>query len=147
MNQFFTSGRGAFMRGEVNLVGDNIKCCLLSMNFVGGAGALDSLSTYADVAGSVLTGANNVKTMTGKSVSAAAQFFADPVVFSAITAGQRIGYICIFKDPGGTVDGAPASPASAQLVALLDSGYGLGAGTNGTDVTINWDATDGVLKL
>lgn len=146
-NQFFTKGRAAFMKGQINLLGDNIKTCLLSRNFTGGGVTLDTLEFYSELAGEVLTGGNAIRSLTNKNVTPAAHYFADNVVFSAMTAGQRIGYILIFQDTGGTVDGPPAAAGAARLIALIDSGYGLGAGTNGTDVTVEWDATDGIIKL
>ena len=74
----------------------------------------------------------------------------NPITFISLTANQTIGYLCVFKDPDPlNTDGAPATgnQGSARLIELIDSGYGIGAGTNGQNIQITWDTTTGIMRI
>ena len=154
-NSLYGSGREGFLRGEISWNNDNIKACILSDTYAGGVTSLNNHTVYSDIASYVLTtdevgGAGNCITLVSKTTAAygvKGVAGAGNTTFRKISENQTIGYLALFMDAAATVDGAPATPSTAKLIALLDSGQGIGAGTNGGDILITWDQTKGIFKL
>ena len=151
MKTLYDNARVLFASGQINWTTDNIKAVVLSPAYT------PNISTdlhYSDISSYVLTGTHPIKTLTTPVTQVGTSpniivgaLSADPVTFVALTSNQTIGFIVIFKDTGSTHDSVPISPSTAPLICIFDSGYGIGAGTNGYDVQITWDTTNGILRL
>jgi hypothetical protein len=137
MNNAYLAARVAQLQA---ITSGNLKVCLLDDTYPGGRTSLDVDATYTDVSAYVIPGTTNVKSLQNVSVSAEAVLDADDPTFTALDAGHTIGFICIFLDNNADVDGAPTEPALSPVRFLLDSAGGIGAGTNGSDVEIQWNA-------
>lgn len=141
-NQFYDSIRAKFLEGQVNLVGMNVKIALLDSTYVGGNTAITTHTSYADIASHVIPGTTTVVSLTNKTSSkggVSGAYGADNVIFTAPNGGVTVGFFVIFVDEGSTVDGAPSNQNTATLIALIDSGYGIGSGTNGGNFEVTWD--------
>jgi len=150
-NSLYAAARQHFLQGDIDWINDNIKVALVSGSYIGGSQGIDNDSTYADLGGNFLSATQNTVTLTNKASvlnSVLGVAVADPVTFTAVVANQTIAYLVIFKDPDvANIDGPPADPASAPLIALFDSGYGIGAGTNGGNILITWDVNNGLFHI
>ena len=148
-NSVYSSARTLFLNGDLSWTRSNIKVCFLSNTYVGASGTTIH-SKYSDIASYVLSGTVNVRSLTSKSLEPngiKGAGTAANVQFTAINSGQVIGFILIFADTANTIDGPPASPSTAPLIALIDAGYGLGAGTNSGDLLITWPTTHGIVEF
>lgn len=152
-NNNYDNARVAFAEGQINWSSDNIKAAVISQLYTGGTTATTNDVHFDAIAPYVLTGGQPIVTLINKVTSVGSligALSADPATFIALTANQSIGYIVIFKDPDPTnINGAPAlgNQASSPLIALIDSGFGIGAGTNGYDMEITWDLVTGITRL
>lgn len=155
MNTLYDNAKYLFMQGQINWVSDAIKVCLLDgsvAGYVGGNTAKENHAYYSDIADYVLSGTEGIVYIPNRT----ANNYGDKigianggdVTFTAIDADQTVGFICIFKDSGGNTNNvAPANPATSPLIMFFDSGYGLGGGTNGGNITIKWNPTLGIFQL
>ena len=152
MNQNYASANAAFLEGQINWLSDNIKVALLNPSYTGGNIAIAGDVYFTAIAPYVLVGSTPIKTLTGKSVNVGSSYGttnAATVTFSSLSASQILGYLCIFKDPDITnANGAPSSAnqGSSQLIHLIDSGYMIGTGTDGGDITVMWNSS-GIFNL
>jgi hypothetical protein len=152
-NSLYDSARIAFGTAGINWLGDNIKAAILTPAYPGGSVSISGDSEFTAIAPYILAGTTASVTLTTKVTSVGAltgAMSSAPVTFVALTAGQIIGYIALYKDPDPTnINGIPAigNQASSPLIALFDSGYGIGAGTNGSNIEITWDPINGIFRL
>lgn len=155
-NSLYDKIRPAFAQAEINWLTDNIKLALVSPSYLGGTISTQQDQYYTSIAPYILTGTHTIRTLTSKVTSMGTSpviygaLSSGPVTFTAVTANQTIGYLAIFKDTDPTnIDGPPASgnQGTSNLIVLFDSGYGIGAGTNGQDIQITWDLVNGILRL
>jgi hypothetical protein len=155
-NAKYDKARSKFLSGEINWVTDNIKAALVLGTYVGGSTAIKNHEFFTDIASHIMVGNAPIISLTGKAVSSGSDpnivygaAVAAQTQFIAITAAQNIGYVAIFKDSGSGVNGAPQGQdgETSPLLVLLDSGYGIGAGTNGSDIIITWNTTNGIFRL
>ena len=156
-NSLYDKVRPAFALAQINWATDNIKVAVLGPTYTGGTVATQNDEFYSSIAAHTLVGTTPIRSLTNKVTSMGVSpniiygaLSANPVTFVALTANQTIGYLVIFKDPDvNNIDGPPAlgNQGSAQLIALMDSGYGIGAGTNGQNIQITWDLTNGIMRL
>jgi hypothetical protein len=134
-NAIYDKGRQAFANGGINLSSDTIKCALV------GSGYTPSLTThqfYSDLT----PGTNVIGTPTAigfGSDTAGVYKASGTTVFTSVASGSTVTYLAIYKDTGV----AGTSP----LIGLIDTATGLPVATNGNNITITWDATNGIFKL
>jgi len=160
MNSKYDSARIAFGTKQIDWLNDNIKCAALSPSYPGGTIALTTHSTFNDIASYVLTGSQPIITLTNKVTSVgslAGAFSSGQFNFVALSGNQTIGFLAIFKDYNlANINGAPLQGSygsqilanqACPLIALMDSGEGIGAGTNGFDIQVIWDTTKGIFRL
>jgi hypothetical protein len=138
------------LNGEISWLNDNIKIVLLSPSYPGGFASLDTHEFFSDVSSYVLTGTKNIVSLTNKSVNFNGHIGhtgSDDIVFESISLGQTIGFVVIFKDSNVlNIDGFPTDPTTSPLILMIDSGYGVGSGTNGSDILISIDEL-GIFKI
>jgi len=152
-NSLYAKTRQKIMQAEIDWINDNIKAALVDGTYIGGSQALDSDEFYTSISNCILAALMPIKTLTNKATIVNGVYgavSADPVTFDSVNANQTISYIVIFKDPDiNNVNGPPNSNdyGSSPLIALIDSGYGIGAGTNGGSIKITWNPTKGIFKI
>jgi hypothetical protein len=155
MNQNYAKAKSALLRAEIDWLNDNIKMAVLGTSYTGGSVAIDNDEFYTAIHAHVMAGGTAIKTLTGKAVTVGTSPVkegvadADDVTFVSITAGHTVGFFVFFKDPdGANIDGPPATGdrASARLIHLIDSGPGIGYGTNGGNFTSKFQAA-GIIEL
>ncbi len=153
-NALYQKGREKFLKGEIAWLTDNIKAALVLPTYVPDTTTHEYFSSISSY---ILTGTVTCKKLSGKGTSAVINSVtnygiatAAPTTFSTVTSNQTIGFIVLFKDSDGVAgDGPPAveNEATSPLICIFDSGYGIGAGTNGGDIRVTWDAVNGIFKL
>lgn len=164
-NALYEFGKAEFLRGNLTLdPGDSptydigIALCTNHSAPTGGGQAGDDINGYdfniadqdwADVAAhSAALVQKNDDTkqsgfqteLDGRTISDDGTFDANDYTFKAVTGGT-VHSIIIFKDTG--------TPANDTLIAYIDTATGLTGGLtpNGGDITIAWDAANGIFKL
>lgn len=155
MNFIYDNAKYLFAIKEINWVSDAIKVCLLDgsvSGYLGGQTARETHENFSDVSDFVLTGTTSIVHLLNRTADnygvKKGILNASDVTLTAITAGQTVGYICVFKDSSGnTGNQAPTNPATSPLILCFDSGYGLGGGTNGSDIEIQWNPEFGMFRL
>lgn len=155
MNMIYDNAKFLFMQGQINWVSDSIKVCLLDgsvAGYLGGLTAKENDTHYSDVSDFVLAGTENVIHIANRTANNYGAKIGvasgNDVTFISMAAGQTIGYICIFKDSTGNIENiAPTTPTESPLIMLFDSGYGIGGGTNGGNITIKWNTEFGIFQL
>lgn len=122
-------GRESYLKGEIAMQTDDIRCAIVDATYV-----------YSDLHQfkSSLTGiiAAMSAGMTGKTTTGGV-FDANDVTFLAVTAGQTIKGLAIYKWTG--------SDATSRLIAFFDhtiAGSVTAVTTDGTDVPIRWPNGD-----
>ena len=157
-NTIYDSARVAFSLAEINWVNDNIKVVLLNTTYTPYP---TTDSTYNDITNYTLLATANPISLTNKVTSTGnlvGALNADPATFAAPAALQTVGFVAFFKDYNPTnINGAPitnstyttqlAANLACPLIAMYDSGYNIGTGTNGFDITLTWDSVNGILRL
>jgi hypothetical protein len=152
-NSLYSKCRQKIIQAEIDWIDDNIKAALVNGTYIGGSQALDIHEFYTSISDYILTAVAPIKTLTNKVTvvnSVYGAVSADPTIFNSVNPAQTISYIVIFKDPDlNNVNGPPNSNdyGSSPLIALIDSGYGIGAGTNGGNIKITWNPTKGIFKI
>lgn len=123
-NALYALGKEKILSGAINLPSDTIKVALLKNTYP------QNLTTddfYDDISAYVI---GTPQTLAAKSV-ALGVFDAGDVTYTAVTAGDTLEGVVIYKDTG--VAGTSA------LIAYIDTITGFPLATNGGDITIQWD--------
>ena len=129
-NALYALGKEKILSGAINLPSDTIKVALLKNTYP------QNLTTddfYDDISAYVI---GTPQTLGSKSV-ALGVFDAGDVTYTAVTAGDTLEGVVIYKDTGV----AGTSP----LLAYIDTITGFPLATNGGDITIQWD--NGAYKI
>ena len=129
-NSLYAKGKEKFLSGAINLITDTIKVSLVKNTYP------QNLATdefYTDISAYVI---GTPQTLAAKSV-ALGVFDAGDVTYTAVTAGDTLEGVVIYKDTGV----AGTSP----LLAYIDTITGFPLATNGGDITIQWD--NGTYKI
>ena len=129
-NSLYAKGKEKFLSGAINLITDTIKVSLVKNTYP------QNLATdefYTDISAYVI---GTPQTLAAKSV-ALGVFDAGDVTYTAVTAGDTLEGVVIYKDTGV----AGTSP----LLAYIDTITGFPLATNGGDITIQWD--NGAYKI
>lgn len=129
-NALYALGKEKILSGAINLPSDTIKVALLKNTYP------QNLTTddfYDDISAYVI---GTPQTLAAKSV-ALGVFDAGDVTYTAVTAGDTLEGVVIYKDTGV----AGTSP----LLAYIDTITGFPLATNGGDITIQWD--NGAYKI
>lgn len=132
-NQMFPKGLEGFLAGDIDWDAHDIRCCLVRgytfnsahdfLNDVTGAGGTIVASSSAFTAKTVTNGVAD----------------ADDVTFTAVASGASIPALLIYKEG--------ASDAARRLIAYIDTGTGFPISPDGSDVVIQWDATNKIFTL
>jgi hypothetical protein len=140
-NFVYDTGKNQFAKALTDPIAATLKVMLLKSTHTPNQGGHHFVSDI--VADEISVGGYARQTLTTKSVveddvNHFAFLKADPVIFTALVAGQTVGAAVLFRDTG--------SAATSPLLAYYDVAD---TPTNGGDQTINWnsDANGGVLKL
>lgn len=123
-NALYALGKEKILSGAINFVSDTIKVALVKNTYP------QNLTTddfYDDISAYVI---GTPQTLGSKSV-ALGVFDAGDVTYTAVTAGDTLEGVVIYKDTGV----AGTSP----LLAYIDTITGFPLATNGGDITIQWD--------
>ncbi len=129
-NALYALGKEKILSGSINLPSDTIKVALVKNTYP------QNLTTddfYDDISAYVI---GTPQTLAAKSV-ALGVFDAGDVTYTAVTAGDTLEGVVIYKDTGV----AGTSP----LLAYIDTITGFPLATNGGDITIQWD--NGAYKI
>ena len=129
-NALYALGKEKILSGAINFVSDTIKVALVKNTYP------QNLTTddfYDDISAYVI---GTPQTLGSKSV-ALGVFDAGDVTYTAVTAGDTLEGVVIYKDTGV----AGTSP----LLAYIDTITGFPLATNGGDITIQWD--NGAYKI
>ena len=123
-NALYALGKEKILSGAINFVSDTIKVALVKNTYPQNLTADDF---YDDISAYVI---GTPQTLGSKSV-ALGVFDAGDVTYTAVTAGDTLEGVVIYKDTGV----AGTSP----LLAYIDTITGFPLATNGGDITIQWD--------
>ncbi len=128
-NALYDKGREKFLKGEIDWLNDDIRVALVSTDagdnpytFSAADEFLDDIHTNA-VRVTMDAGLDDKFATDGKAI-------AGDVTYTSVT-GAEAGALVIYKHN--------ADPASAALIAYIDTGVGLPIVPNGGDIFINWD--------
>ena len=129
-NGMYVKGIEQLMQAGINLVSDTIKVALVKNTYP------QNLATdefYSDISAYVV---GTPQTL-GSKTTAAGVFDASDATYTAVTAGDTLEGVVIYKDTGV----AGTSP----LLAYIDTITGFPVTTSGADITVQWD--NGALKI
>ncbi len=129
-NALYALGKEKILSGAINFVSDTIKVALVKNTYP------QNLTTdefYTSISAYVI---GTPQTLGSKSV-ALGVFDAADATYTAVTAGDTLEGVVIYKDTG--VAGTSA------LIAYIDTITGFPLATNGGDITIQWD--NGAYKI
>ena len=129
-NALYALGKEKILSGAINFVSDTIKVALVKNTYP------QNLTTdefYTSISAYVI---GTPQTLGSKSV-ALGVFDAADATYTAVTAGDTLEGVVIYKDTG--VAGTSA------LIAYIDAITGFPLATNGGDITIQWD--NGAYKI
>lgn len=119
----------------IDLVNDDIRVVLLSAGYT----FSDSHTVMTSVTSGLRVATSG--TIAGRSFAAGTgqvPLLATNTVLSAVTGSQVVALI-VFKNTG--------TDSTASLIAYFDTATNMPVTPNGGNITIAWDATNGVLKL
>ena len=123
-NALYALGKEKILSGAINFVSDTIKVALVKNTYP------QNLTTdefYTSISAYVV---GTPQTLGAKSV-ALGVFDAGDATYTAVTAGDTLEGVVIYKDTG--VSG------TSPLIAYIDTITGFPLATNGGDITIQWD--------
>lgn len=123
-NALYAKGKEKMLAASINFVSDTIKVALVKNTYP------QNLATdefYSDISAYVV---GTPQTL-GSKTTAAGVFDASDATYTAVTAGDTLEGVVIYKDTGV----AGTSP----LLAYIDTITGFPLATNGGDITIQWD--------
>ena len=123
-NALYEKGKEKMLAASINFVSDTIKVALVKNTYP------QNLATdefYSDISAYVV---GTPQTL-GSKTTAAGVFDASDATYTAVTAGDTLEGVVIYKDTGV----AGTSP----LLAYIDTITGFPLATNGGDITIQWD--------
>jgi hypothetical protein len=123
-NALYGLGKQAMLNGDIDWDTDTIKVSLVDNTYP------QNLSTddfYADISAYVL---GTDQTLGSKTIALGVFDAADPT-WTAVTAGDTVEAVVIWKDTG--------NPATSPLLAYIDTITGFPLATNGGDITVQWD--------
>lgn len=129
-NALYAKGKEKMLAASINYVSDTIKVALVKNTYP------QNLATdefYSDISAYVV---GTPQTLGSKTTSAGV-FDAGDVTYTAVTAGDTLEGVVIYKDTGV----AGTSP----LLLYIDTITGFPLATNGGDITIAWD--NGAYKI
>ena len=129
-NAHYAKGKEKILSGAVNYLTDTIKVALVKNTYP------QNLATdefFGQISAYVV---GTPQALSNRSVVAGA-FDADDVTFLAVTAGDTLEGVVIYKDTGV----AGTSP----LLHYIDTITGFPLATNGGDITVQWD--NGIFKI
>jgi len=124
-NALYAKGKEKMLAASINFVSDTIKVALVKNTYP------QNLATdefYSDISAYVV---GTPQTL-GSKTTAAGVFDASDATYTAVTAGDTLEGVVIYKDTGV----AGTSP----LLAYIDTITGFPLATNGGDITIVWDS-------
>lgn len=123
-NALYTKAKELMLNAGIDWDSDTLKVALVKNTYPQNLSAdqyYDDISDY--VVGTPVE-------MTGVTITNGV-FNADPVVFSAVSAGDTLEAVVIYKDTGNT--------ATSPLLIYIDTLNAFPMVTNGGDITIRWD--------
>lgn len=123
-NALYAKGKEKMLAASINYVSDTIKVALVKNTYP------QNLATdefYSDISAYVV---GTPQTL-GSKTTADGVFDASDATYTAVTAGDTLEGVVIYKDTGV----AGTSP----LLAYIDTITGFPLATNGGDITIQWD--------
>lgn len=121
--QLYSKFKESVLSGQINLLTDAIKACLVDTADYTFSAAHQFLSDIPLAAREEITAA-----LAGKSVTNGV-FDADDTVFASAS-GDTSEAVVLFKDTGSTT--------TSPLISYVDSGTGLPVILNGLDVNLSW---------
>jgi hypothetical protein len=134
-NALFDKGRQKFLEGNIPILTDNIKLILVDHGVDAPIVATDDFLDDITAGARIATSGNFASKTSTDGV-----FDAADVVLTAVT-GASVESIVIYDD-------TPATEATKQLIAYIDTATGLPLTPNGADVTVQWDSgTNRIFKL
>lgn len=131
MNTLYPKGREAFLTGEIDWLGDDIKVVICEAGYVYD----DAHEFLSDVTDVIDTSGN----LTNKSATDGIAD-ADDVTFTAVPAGPDIERVIVFQDTG--------NPATSRLIVYYDrntASVQIELTPSGLDVLVQW--SNGALKM
>ena len=129
-NAFYAKGKEKILSAAINFTSDTLQVALLKNTYPQDLAADEfhaALSAYV---------IGTPQTLGSKSVTAGV-FDAGDATFTAVTAGDTLEGVVIYKDTG--------SSATSPLLCYIDTITGFPLATNGGDITIQWD--NGAYKI
>jgi hypothetical protein len=124
-NALYDKARESFLKGEIAIATDTIKCVLVDAALYTPNLATDQfLSDIAAGARTAISGALGSKT------TAAGVFDAADATFAAVT-GSQSEYVVIYQDTG--------TVGTSRLIGFIDTATGLPITPNGADETLVFD--------
>ena len=129
-NALYGLGKEKILSGAINFVADTIKVALVKNTYP------QNLSTdewYTAISAYVV---GTPQTLGSKTV-ALGVFDAGDATYTAVTAGDTLEAVVIYKDTG--------TAGTSALIAYIDTITGFPLATNGGDITVQWD--NGAYKI
>jgi len=129
-NALYAKGKEKMLAASINFVSDTIKVALVKNTYP------QNLATdefYSDISAYVI---GTPQTL-GSKTTTAGVFDAGDATYTAVTAGDTLEGVVIYKDTG--------AEATSPLLAYIDTITGFPLATNGGDITIAWD--NGAYKI
>lgn len=130
MSKIYENAGEQFLQAGLNMSTLTIKAALVLTTYTPDYVNHDF---YDDISASVIGTPQTILTKT----FAQSVFDGDNVTFTAVS-GAEVSYILIYEDSG--------TPATSDVIGLIDTGTGLPFTPNGGDVTISWE-TGKIFKL
>jgi hypothetical protein len=130
----YANAKALLLAGSLDWLTDTYKVALVTTS----GGGSYAVNLAADQYLSAIPGGAIVATssaLAGKATTGGAALAATNTVFTALSGGV-VGALVVFKDTG--------VPSTSPLVAYIDTATGLPFTPTGSDLTIAWDAVNGV---